>query len=246
MCRDSDRTCSTPSTSCKSLTEVTGRPIEVTTGAVVDLKLTCATDRAVYVGACDIGGVPDDDLFEIRIKETGKVITENRASTIEGEIVRILPFFPPERPTTIELEMLQDIAKGSLLKIVATHFPDTLESQLKDACGADFEELVIEPPPPEPVVNCTPEEGIDTAIGCVPYPPAEMAAFFLKWALGIGGGIAFLNVLRGGYLVATSTGDPAKLAEGKDLILSAIGGLMLIVFTVFLLRFLGQSVLGII
>ena len=62
---------------------------------------------------------------------------------------------------------------------------------------------------------------------------------------GIAGGIAFLAVLTGSAIVLTSSGYPDRLQTGKDLIVSSIFGLMLIIFSVFLLRVVGFEILRI-
>jgi len=86
---------------------------------------------------------------------------------------------------------------------------------------------------------------LNTAIGCIPINATDIASFFLSWGLGIGGGLAFLTILYAGFTIATSTGDPNRLQSGKDLLLAGIGGLLLLIFSIFILRFLGISVLGI-
>ena len=50
--------------------------------------------------------------------------------------------------------------------------------------------------------------GINTAIGCVPYSDTNaFVGFVLGWAIGIGGGIAFLLILYGGFMIMTSQED---------------------------------------
>ena len=86
---------------------------------------------------------------------------------------------------------------------------------------------------------------IDTAIGCIPIgDPAALSTFFLKWAVGIGGGIAFLLMLYAGFIIMTSTGNPEKIKSGQQLLTSAVAGLLMIVFSVFILRFIGIDLLG--
>ncbi|MEK7525950.1 MAG: hypothetical protein AAB546_00525 [Patescibacteria group bacterium] len=88
--------------------------------------------------------------------------------------------------------------------------------------------------------------GINTAIGCIPInDPNTFAGWILGWAIGIGGGIAFILVLVAGFMITTSQGDPKKLQAGRELLTSAIGGLILLIFSVFVLKVTGVDILGI-
>jgi hypothetical protein len=95
----------------------------------------------------------------------------------------------------------------------------------------------------EPVED---NERIYTAIGCVPIGSnTALASFFLRWAIGIGGGIAFIMIVYSGFLIISSAGNPQRLQAGKELLFAAISGLLLMLFSVFILRFIGVSVLEI-
>lgn len=88
--------------------------------------------------------------------------------------------------------------------------------------------------------------GIQTGLGCIPVGnTTDFIAWFLRWAIGIAGGIAFLLILYSGFQIITSGGDPEKLKAGKELLTSAIAGLILIIFSVFLLRLIGVEILKI-
>lgn len=90
------------------------------------------------------------------------------------------------------------------------------------------------------------EKGINTALGCIPINDQnKFMSWILGWAIGIGGGIAFLLILFAGFQIMTSQGDPKKLQAGQELLTSAIGGLILLIFSVFILRFIGVDILGI-
>ncbi len=83
-----------------------------------------------------------------------------------------------------------------------------------------------------------------TAIGCITTSdPQAFIAWLLGAAIGIAGGIAFLLMLWGGFQIITSTGDPEKLNRGKEILTSAIIGLVVIVFSVFLLKLIGVDIL---
>ena len=67
--------------------------------------------------------------------------------------------------------------------------------------------------------------------------------FILTWAIGIGGGIAFLLIIVAGFQIMTSTGNPERLKAGQELLTSAIAGLIMIIFSVFILRIIGVDIL---
>lgn len=85
-----------------------------------------------------------------------------------------------------------------------------------------------------------------TAIGCVSVAdPSSFLTDMLKMGMGIAGGIAFLLILFGGLQILTSAGNPEQLNAGRELVSAAITGLLLVVFSIFLLQFMGVSILGI-
>ncbi len=90
-------------------------------------------------------------------------------------------------------------------------------------------------------------EGVNTAIGCVPITKIEdTTSFLLVRGAQLAGGISFLFMLGGAFQLITSHGDPEKLISGKNMITSAIGGLVLLIFCVFLLKLIGIDILGVI
>ena len=92
------------------------------------------------------------------------------------------------------------------------------------------------------------DEGIYTAIGCIPVLTKDVNNFLswiLTWAIGIAGGIAFLLILLAGFQIITSQGNPEKMKAGQELLTAAIMGLLLLIFSVFILNFIGVDVLGI-
>ncbi len=105
---------------------------------------------------------------------------------------------------------------------------------------------------------CTPEgngaepnSGIQTALGCISTSitgdPAGNSFFsaIIKISVGLGGGLALLLMLYGIFIITTSAGIPDKLKEGKEILTSAISGLIFIILSVFLLNLIGINILGI-
>ena len=88
--------------------------------------------------------------------------------------------------------------------------------------------------------------GINTAIGCIPINDQNsFLGFILKWAIGVGGGIAFLLIAYAGIMISTSSGNPERLQAGRELLTSAVAGLIMLIFSVFILRIIGVDILGI-
>lgn len=88
--------------------------------------------------------------------------------------------------------------------------------------------------------------GIDTAIGCIGVlgGQEEFLSDMLQWAVGVGGGIAFLLIVYAGFMVMTAAGNPERLKAGQELLTSAISGLILLIFSIFILKFIGIDILG--
>jgi hypothetical protein len=87
--------------------------------------------------------------------------------------------------------------------------------------------------------------GAWTAIGCIQTDPSKFFSTLLTFGISIAGGIAFLLILLGGFQILTSSGNPEQLNAGKELVGSAITGLLLIIFSVFFLKIIGVDILGI-
>lgn len=86
---------------------------------------------------------------------------------------------------------------------------------------------------------------LNTAIGCIPvFDQSEFLSFILRWGVGVGGGIAFALMLYAGFIIMTGSGNPERLKAGQELLTSAIAGLILLIFSVFILRFIGIDILG--
>jgi len=84
-----------------------------------------------------------------------------------------------------------------------------------------------------------------TVLGCLSTKPEKFVQSMLTIIMGAAGGIAFMAVLYGSATVLTSAGNPEKIQAGKDLITNSIIGILVIVFSVFLLRVVGFDILKI-
>lgn len=93
--------------------------------------------------------------------------------------------------------------------------------------------------------ECDGGKGLITALGCIPTQPQALVGWILKYAISIGGGVAFLLMVFAGFLLSTSAGNPERVKQGQEMLTSAIVGLLFIIFSVFLLQFIGVDILKI-
>jgi cell division protein FtsW (lipid II flippase) len=93
-------------------------------------------------------------------------------------------------------------------------------------------------------LGCNGGTGIATAIGCVSLQPSDFAGDILRFSVGIGGGIALLLLLYGFTLLTMSAGSPDKVNAAKEIITSAIGGLIFITMATVLMGFIGINILN--
>ena len=114
-----------------------------------------------------------------------------------------------------------------------------------DVCNRSLPDIFCDPSNPSKPTN--ENTGLlFTAIGCIPIgDPNQLVAFILRWAFGIGGGISFLLIIYAGFMIMTSSGNPERLKAGQELLTSAIMGLLLLIFSVFILRIIGVNILKI-
>lgn len=87
-------------------------------------------------------------------------------------------------------------------------------------------------------------QGIDTAIGCIPTNSLpDTLGFFLRFAIGAAGGVILLMLIATGYTLITSSGNPDKLNAVKENLVSIFSGLILVGFSLVLLKTIGADIL---
>lgn len=92
-----------------------------------------------------------------------------------------------------------------------------------------------------------PGPGIWSALGCLPNDPFRLINKTVLGTAGFGiaGGIAFLYFLYGAFQILTSMGNAEKISHGKEIMVSSISGLLLIIFSVLILQIVGVGILHI-
>ncbi len=95
-------------------------------------------------------------------------------------------------------------------------------------------------------LTCANDGGVFSGIGCVKTDSKkfiEETVFGL--GIGLAGGFSLLCIIYAAFMMQSSQGNPEKLKKAQELITSCIMGLMLIIFSVFILRLIGVNILKI-
>ena len=88
------------------------------------------------------------------------------------------------------------------------------------------------------------ETGVWTALGCIKTSPEGFFTFLVRLALGILGGLILLRMIYLGYLY--QTGNEQKIQEAKSGIQSALWAILVVVFSVVALQFIGVNILDVV
>jgi len=94
----------------------------------------------------------------------------------------------------------------------------------------------------QPQGNCA-SGHVDTALGCIPTDTSKFLATFFPWAIGIAGGVAFILAAFGVILRIISAGNPEQLQKANELIIAAVTGLLVVIFSVTLLKIISVDTL---
>lgn len=86
---------------------------------------------------------------------------------------------------------------------------------------------------------------ISTAFGCIPVIPRLFTAEFVSRAVMMAGGIALLLTIFAGVMFMLSSGNPDRIATSARMFKSALFGLLMVAFSIFVLRLLGIHLLNI-
>lgn len=84
-----------------------------------------------------------------------------------------------------------------------------------------------------------------TALGCIPTSAEGLVRNLFRISLGIAGGVALLFILFGAFTISVSAGSPESVQKGKEMVTSAIFGLVFIIFSTIILQWIGVSILAI-
>jgi len=94
--------------------------------------------------------------------------------------------------------------------------------------------------------GCALKGGIYTGLGCI---QTDTKKFIEETVFGLGIGLAgmasLLCIIYAAFTMQSSQGNPEKIKKAQELLTSCIMGLIVIIFSVFILRLIGVSILRI-
>lgn len=195
----------------------------------------------------------------IRIKKSGTTaINIVKTTNNNGDIERIN--FTPSEPGVYELSLKKDSVSSPFLKKRILVVVDC-EGRCEEAPPASTETSTRKYKICEQIdreknaaqyekcVTCLGAEdgtdGIWTAVGCIPREPEKVVMVIVRLGLGIGGGYALLSILGASFILTVSQGDPKQIDNAKQQLTAALGGLIFIIFSVFILHYIGYTILKI-
>lgn len=88
--------------------------------------------------------------------------------------------------------------------------------------------------------------GVWTGVGCI-YANTQsfIEETVFKWGIGLAGTIALLCIIYSAFQIQISQGNPEKLKKAQEMLTSCIIGLMLLIFSVFILKVIGVDIIKI-
>lgn len=91
------------------------------------------------------------------------------------------------------------------------------------------------------------DTGYYSAIGCIKLDSfgGLISAGILTPLLSLGGLITLLLIIYSAILIMTSSGDPEKIKKAKETLTSALVGLIFIILSIFILKFISGDLFGI-
>lgn len=88
--------------------------------------------------------------------------------------------------------------------------------------------------------------GIMTALGCIKTDYVGFVQdFLLRIGIGLAGLISLATIIISAITIQTSGGDAEKISQAQDQIKASIFGLMLVIFSILILKIIGVNILGI-
>lgn len=127
-----------------------------------------------------------------------------------------------------------------------SNFPDEYSDEIKNSCTSYGQPLPTSTPPLQLCqTSGNSPENCNTALGRISTNPGEFVGSFLGILLSISGMIALYLIVRSGYQLMMSRGNPEAIQQARERLISAIVGLLLIIFSLVIMSVIGVDLLRI-
>lgn len=94
--------------------------------------------------------------------------------------------------------------------------------------------------------NCASNKGgVWTSVGCYNGNVSSFISHFLEMGISLAGGISLLCIMFAAFQMQTSSGNAEKVKKAQELLTNCITGLMIIIFSVLILKIIGVDILRI-
>jgi len=116
-------------------------------------------------------------------------------------------------------------------------------TEIKCCASKNQSQSQAAPPPPcitGPSGFCN---QVDTGLGTIQVQPGAIVGSILSLLLGISGGVAVILIMFAGYRIIFSNADEERMKGAREMLTSAIVGLLFIIFSVIILRVIGVDIL---
>jgi hypothetical protein len=88
--------------------------------------------------------------------------------------------------------------------------------------------------------------GFYTALGCIPLDiQSFISTYVLSMGIGLAGGIAFLCIIYSAFRMQTSMGNAEAIKKAQENMTACITGLIIVIFSVLILKIIGVDILRI-
>jgi hypothetical protein len=198
--------------------------------------------KAQYATRACVEGVP---LIPLSKARTGSSYSEPQLYATPQSTPNNSPYddgltiTPTPRPTIMLDGKSYVLAEGEELSLKDDCQCRIIPNSLVELCNKYFDN-------PTECNKCVTQNKFYSALGCIPL---DIGSFFketlFQLMLGIAGFIALFCIIYAAFQIQTSSGNTEKVKKAQELLTSCIMGLMLIIFSVFILRLIGVDILKI-
>lgn len=119
-------------------------------------------------------------------------------------------------------------------------FPIDIASALSAPCKEGLDKNGQQTAIAKDIVKCL---TLTTAIGNINTDPASFVKSIFSLVLGISGGVALILIIISGYRLMASQGNPEQVQGAREMLTSAIVGLLFIIFAFVILQIIGVNIL---